>query len=146
MNDNVEITINDPAGSENNVFFRFGFDRDGEDLGLLDDPPKATPVGSNYVTASTDDGWLVEAAVPWDILSGTGADFSGYPAIDKVLNMNVYVADLDDPEGSVWDQLSGHVQWPWGWGATDVTLVETASVDDVAPADPVNRQCDPQCS
>jgi hypothetical protein len=30
--------------------------------------------------------------------------------------------------------LSGHVQWPWGWGKTDVKLVATATVDDTAPA------------
>ncbi len=100
----------------------------------MDDPPKATPVGSSYATASTDDGWLVEAAIPWSILSSDTVDFSGYPAIDLMLNMNVNVADLDDPEATAWDALSGHVQWPWGWGKTDVKMVATATVDDTAPA------------
>lgn len=135
MNDNVEISITDPAAGVNSVFFRFGYDRDGEDLGLMDDPPKATPVGSSYATADTDDGWLVEASIPWSILSNDTVDFSGYPAIDLMLNMNVNVADLDITDASAWDQLSGHVQWPWGWGKTDVKLVATATVDDVPPAD-----------
>ena len=135
MNDNVEISITDPAAGVNSVFFRFGYDRDNEDLGLMDDPPKPTPVGSSYATASTDDGWLVEAAIPWSILSSDTIDFSGYPAIDLMLNMSVYVADLDITDASAWDQLSGHVQWPWGWGKTDVKLVAAATVDDVPPAD-----------
>ena len=135
MNDNVEISITDPAAGVNSVFFRFGYMRDGEDLGLMDDPPKPTPVGSSYATADTDDGWLVEASIPWSILSSDTIDFSGYPAIDLMLNMNVNVADLDIADASSWDQLSGHVQWPWGWGKTDVKLVASAGVDDVPPAD-----------
>ncbi|MFO7669250.1 MAG: sugar-binding protein [Bacteroidales bacterium] len=132
MNDNVEIAISDPAGSGNTVFFRFGYGRAPEALGQLDGKP--TPDGANYATADSDDGWIMEAAIPWANLSSDTVDFSAYPAIDLMLNMNLYVADLDDPEGSSWDQLSGHVQWPWGWGATDVKLVATATVDNEAPA------------
>lgn len=136
MNDNVEISITDPAAGVNSVFYRFGYNRAPEALGQLDGKP--TPDGANYATADTDDGWLVEAAIPWNTMSSDTVDFSGYPAIDKVLNMNVNVADLDLEDASGWDQLSGHVQWPWGWGKTDVTLVATATVDDTAPAAPAN--------
>ena len=52
--------------------------------------------------------------------------------------MNLVAADLDNVNGSSWDQLSGHIQWPKGWSATDVTLVAEAAIDAVPPAAPAN--------
>ncbi len=125
MNDNVEITINDPTGNTDPAFFRYAFDRDGEDTGLDDDPPKNTPVGSHFATSTSDDGWIMEAAIPYDII--------GFTSTDLTAITNISVADLDDPEATAWDQLSGHVQWPSGWATGNITLTATAAIDDVAP-------------
>lgn len=129
MNDNVEITINDPAGANGSWMWRFAYDRDDE---YLMDEGQA-PTGASFATASVTGGYIVEVQIPWSVMVSDTIDFSAYPAVDLVMNMGVYVADLDDPEAEGWDKLSGHVQWPKGWSATDVTLKASATVDDVAP-------------
>ncbi|MFN8207977.1 MAG: hypothetical protein U0T82_11300 [Bacteroidales bacterium] len=64
-------------------------------------------------------GWVLEVAIPWASLTNDSIDFSSYPAVSKVLSMNLVMADLDNPAGNNWDQLSGH-QYLKGWSATDV--------------------------
>jgi chitodextrinase len=136
MNDNVELSIAPIDGEGNPWFFRFGYNREPLDLGLLDPEPKNTPVGSRYATADQTGGWVMEAAIPWKILSIDPGSFTGWADIDKKFNVGIYVADLDDPAATSWDKLSGHVQWPKGWSTADVTLAETVAIDPVAPAAP----------
>jgi len=136
MNDNVEVSIAPIDGEGDSKFFRFGYDREPADLGLLDSPPKNTPVGARYATADQDGGWVMEAAIPWKILSVDPDNFTGWADVDSVLNAGIYVADLDDPTATAWDKLSGHIQWPKGYSAADITLAETASIDAIPPAAP----------
>lgn len=136
MNDNVEVSIAPIDGEGDNWFFRFGYDRAPLDLGLMDDPPKNTPVGANYATADQEGGWVMEASIPWEILSIDPDNFTTWAEVDKVLNMSVVVSDLDIPDATAWDKLSGHVQWPRGWSSTEVTLTSSVLIDDVAPAAP----------
>ena len=135
MNDNVELSIKSFDG-DSAWFFRFGYDREPDVLGLLDSPPKKTPAGSRYATALQAGGWVVEAAIPWKALSSDPAAYTTWAAADKLLNVGVYVADLDDPTATDWDKLSGHVQWPKGWSATDIVLVNEAAKDNTAPETP----------
>ena len=113
--------------------YRFAFDRDNDTLVAMNGPE-----GFEFYTSAVEGGWVLEVSIPWSGLTNDSIDFSAYPAIDKVLNMNLVAADLDNVNGSSWDQLSGHIQWPKGWSATDVTLVAEAAVDAVPPATPTN--------
>ena len=132
MNDNIEFTLNDPTFTYA-YKWRFSWDRDNEHLTGAENP-----VGYNYVTAAVTGGYVVEVAMPWSILSNDTISFAGYPAVDKVLNAGISIADLDDPDAYNWDELSGHVMWPKGWSAGDITIKATAAVDDTPPAAPTN--------
>lgn len=134
MSDNIEMVINDPGGSENTYKYRFAYGRDGEDL-EEPDQPDISPNGFNFVTADVTGGYVIEAIVPWATLLCDTLDFSGYPAVGKTLNCNITAADLDIENGAAWDMLSGHVQWPVGWGSADITLVSAiTTMDDTPPA------------
>ncbi len=131
MNDNIEMVINDPAGVKQPYKYRFSYDRDNDTLVAIN-----APKGYVFETSDVDGGWVLEVKIPWDILTNDSIDFSSYPAVDKILNMNLVAADLDNVNGSSWDQLSGHIQWPKGWSATDVTLVTEAVVDEYSTGCP----------
>jgi len=133
MNDNVEVSLNDPAYDGDKYKWRFSWERDGLHL-----TAKEGPEGTSYVTKAIDGGYVIEAQIPWNILSNDTVDFSAYPAIDKELQVNFTVADLDKPEGSSWDELSGHVQWPKGWEMGNIILKETTAKDASPPATPGN--------
>ncbi len=133
MNDNIEMVLNDPAAAKQPYKYRFAFDRDNDTLVAIN-----APKGYVFETSAVEGGWVLEVSIPWSILTNDSIDFSAYPAVDKILNMNLVAADLDNVNGSSWDQLSGHIQWPKGWSATDVTLVAEAAVDATAPAAPAN--------
>lgn len=136
MNDNVELSIAPIDGTGDLWFFRYGYMREPLDLGLMDDPAKNTPVGSRYATSETEDGWVMEAAIPWQILSMNPSTFTGWAEVGKILTVGIYVADLDDPSATAWDKLSGHVQWPKGWSTGELVLAENAPFDNTPPAAP----------
>jgi hypothetical protein len=136
MNDNIEVSVAPIDGEGTPWFFRFGYNREPEDLGLLDDPAKNTPVGSRYATADMEGGWALEAAIPWKILSIDPENFTGWAVVDSSINIGIYAADLDDPTATAWDKLSGHVQWPRGWSTADVVLKNAGFIDEVTPAAP----------
>jgi hypothetical protein len=133
MNDNIEMVLNDPAGAKQPYKYRFSFDRDNDPLVAINGP-----AGFVFETSAVTGGWVLEVSIPWSSLTNDSIDFSAYPAVDKVLSMNLVAADLDNVNGNNWDQLSGHIQWPKGWSATDVTLVAEAVVDATVPAAPID--------
>jgi hypothetical protein len=136
MNDNVEVSIAPIDGTGDPWFFRFGYNREPLDLGLLDDPAKNTPVGSRYATSEQEGGWTMEAVIPWKILSIDPSAFTGLAEVGSILTVGIYVADLDDPTATAWDKLSGHVQWPKGYSTGELVLAENAPFDNTPPAAP----------
>lgn len=127
MNDNVEVGIG-PYG------YRFSWDRDDDILGTNQGNPGGYTQSSMEVTG----GYVIEVSIPWATLVNDTVNIGENPALDTTLTVSVVGADLDDPAGSSWDQLEGHLQWPKGWSAGEVILAATAAIDDAAPAAPAN--------
>jgi hypothetical protein len=129
MNDNVEVGIG-PYG------YRFCWGRDADPDTTNKD--KNNPGGFTQVSMATTGGYNIEVMIPWATLSNDSVNIGEDPDIDSAFMSSIYGADLDNPDGWNWNELGGHLMWPFGWGSGPIVLAATAAIDDTAPAIPAN--------
>ncbi len=92
--DAVEIYIdinNDKAATygANDVQYTFGWD-DGDVVGSL--PSGRSTTGITYAAINTDDGYIIEARIPWTTIQGT-------PAVNQLIGIDFMINDDDNGTG-----------------------------------------------
>jgi hypothetical protein len=129
MNDNVEVGIGPYS-------YRFCWGRDNVTDTTNQD--KNNPGGFTQKSVAITGGYVMEVMIPWATLSNDSVNIGTKPDVDSAFNASIVGADLDNTAGWNWNELEGHLQWPWGWGGAPIVLAETAPIDETAPATPAN--------
>jgi fibronectin type 3 domain-containing protein len=133
VHDCVELFIGDEDNTQS-YHYRFIYNLDDE---VNFDP---VPAGYTNVSASTEDGYNIEVAIPWANLANDSMTMPEFIRA-AALNFSLQVSDVDvKTENPGWGDIATHSLWPIGGGMGVLALANAGEVDPdtEAPAPPTN--------